>query len=65
MRGWGEKEESTGITSQIISVTLLHVQLCSCIDMTRAHCELYHEGMISRVTSAGFNGEEKACDATS
>lgn len=51
-----------GFLSQILSVTLFHMQLFGCIDTAKA---LYHEGKISRVTSAGFSGEKKACDATS
>lgn len=48
--------------SLIISVTLFCTQLFSCIDMAKA---LYHVGKISTVTSAGFHGEKKTCDATS
>lgn len=63
MRRWNKKESKHNYSlSLIISVTLFHMQLFGCIDMAKA---LYHEGIIHRVTTAGFNGEKKACDATS
>lgn len=65
MRRWGGKRREhshNDFLSLVISVTLFRMQLFSCIDMAKA---LYHEEKISRVTAAGFNGEKKACDATS
>lgn len=68
-KGVGEKKRGEHwhnyFLSQITAVTLFRMQLYSCTDMAKAHCELYHEGKISRVTSTGFNGKKKACDAIS